>query len=73
MEWLAAHRRARTPSIVERLQRARGTDIEALADCYATQLHGISVQSRDGVSKERLLASIGPAMMPLALAVRDKA
>lgn len=80
MEWLAAHRRARTQSIVERLQLAaeqgqlaRGTDIKALADFYATQLHGISVQSRDGVSKERLLASIGPAMMPLAMAVRDGA
>ncbi|KVU60077.1 TetR/AcrR family transcriptional regulator [Burkholderia cepacia] len=80
MEWLAAHRRARTQSIAERLQLAaeqgqlaRGTDIKALADFYATQLHGISVQSRDGVSKERLLASIGPAMMPLVTAVRDGA
>ncbi|EIP86404.1 transcriptional regulator, TetR family protein [Burkholderia humptydooensis MSMB43] len=80
VEWLAAHRRARTQSIAERLrlateqgQLAPGTDIKALADFYATQLHGISVQSRDGVSKERLLASIGPAMMPLAMALRDMA
>lgn len=77
MEWLAAHRRARTRSIAERLQLATeqgqlvpGTDVNALADFYATQLHGISVQTRDGVSKERLLASIGPAMMPLVMAAR---
>ena len=61
----------RTPAARGRAgQLAQGTDIKALADFYATQLHGISVQSRDGVSKERLLASIGPAMMPLAMAVR---
>ena len=64
----------RTPAARGRAgQLAQGTDIKALADFYATQLHGISVQSRDGVSKERLLASIGPAMMPLAMAVRDGA
>jgi len=80
MEWLAAHRRARRSEehtselqSPEQGQLARGTDINALADFYATQLHGISVQSRDGVSKERLLAAIGPAMMPLAMAVRDSA
>ncbi|TCW83984.1 TetR family transcriptional regulator [Burkholderia sp. SRS-46] len=80
MEWLAELRRARTQSIVERLQQAMAqgqlkpaTDVKALADFYATQLHGISVQSRDGVSKDRLLASIGPAMMPLEMAVREKA
>jgi len=77
MEWLAEHRRARTQSILERLREALaqgqlkpGTDVGALADFYAAQLHGISVQSRDGVTKDRLLASIGPAMMPLDMALR---
>ncbi|WP_176039952.1 TetR/AcrR family transcriptional regulator [Burkholderia stabilis] len=77
MEWLAEHRRARTQSIAERLRAALaqgqlkpGTEVEALADFYATQLHGISVQSRDGVTKDRLLASLGPAMMPLEMALR---
>ncbi|AOR72260.1 TetR family transcriptional regulator [Burkholderia stabilis] len=77
MEWLAEHRRARTQSIAERLRAALaqgqlkpGTEVEALADFYATQLHGISVQSRDGVSKDRLLASLEPAMMPLEMALR---
>ncbi|PAJ78825.1 TetR/AcrR family transcriptional regulator [Burkholderia ubonensis] len=79
MEWLAEHRRARTQSIVERLQLALeqgqlkpATDVKALADFYATQLHGISVQARDGVTKERLLASIGPALAPLDMALHKK-
>ncbi|AOI72869.1 TetR/AcrR family transcriptional regulator [Burkholderia ubonensis] len=79
MEWLAEHRRARTQSIVERLQRALeqgqlkpATDVKALADFYATQLHGISVQSRDGVTKERLLASMGPALAPLDMALQRR-
>ncbi|KVN97862.1 TetR/AcrR family transcriptional regulator [Burkholderia ubonensis] len=79
MEWLAEHRRARTQSIVERLQRALeqgqlkpATDVKALADFYATQLHGISVQSRDGVTKERLLASMGPALAPLEMALQRR-
>ncbi|KVH78359.1 TetR family transcriptional regulator [Burkholderia ubonensis] len=79
MEWLAEHRRARTQSIVERLQRALeqgqlkpATDVKALADFYATQLHGISVQSRDGVTKERLLASTGPALAPLEMALQRR-
>ncbi|VWC21341.1 TetR family transcriptional regulator [Burkholderia arboris] len=77
MAWLTEHRRARTQSILERLREALaqgqlkpGTDVGALADFYAVQLHGISVQSRDGVSKDRLLAAVGPAMMPLDLALR---
>ncbi|OJA46193.1 TetR/AcrR family transcriptional regulator [Burkholderia ubonensis] len=79
MEWLAEHRRARTQSIVERLQRALeqgqlkpATDVKALADFYATQLHGISVQSQDGVTKERLLASMGPALAPLEMALQRR-
>src|SRR5256885_10899698 len=61
--WLAEHRRQRTQSLIDRLQRAldegelrAGTDVQALGDFYATQLHGISVQARDGVPRQRLLA-----------------
>ncbi|WP_088925373.1 TetR/AcrR family transcriptional regulator [Burkholderia multivorans] len=78
MDWLAAHRHARTHSIAERFKLAEkqgqfmpGTNVKALADFYAAQLHGISVQSRDGVPKERLLASVEPAMAPLKAATRE--
>jgi AcrR family transcriptional regulator len=70
--WLAEHRRARTLSIIDRLRLAvkRGelppaTDIEALGDLFAALLHGLSVQARDGVSRERLWALIPPAMQIL--------
>jgi AcrR family transcriptional regulator len=64
-EWLAEHRRARTASISRRLREAvksgelpAGMDVDALGDLYATALHGISVQARDGVTRKRLLATI---------------
>ncbi len=41
------------------------TDIAALGDLYGALLHGISVQARDGVSRARLQAMIGPAMLAL--------
>jgi AcrR family transcriptional regulator len=70
-EWLAEHRRARTASIVRRIQKAvqagelqAGTDATVLGDLYATALHGISVQARDGVSRRRLLL-----MVPMLLAL----
>ena len=66
--WLAEHRRQRTQSLIDRLQRAldegelrAGTDVQALGDFYATQLHGISVQARDGVPRQRLIAPVNPA------------
>jgi AcrR family transcriptional regulator len=72
MEWLAAHRRARTRSIVERLRKAvrngelsRDTDVMVLGDLLAALLHGISVQARDRVPKKRLLALIEPALQAL--------
>lgn len=72
-QWLAEHRRKRTDSLVERLRIAvaagelrEGTDAQALGDTYAAMLHGISVQARDGVPRERLLALIEPAMTLLA-------
>jgi AcrR family transcriptional regulator len=67
--WLAEHRRARTASIIDRLRNAistgelpMNTDVEALGDCFAALLHGLSVQARDGVPKKRLLALIAPVM-----------
>lgn len=71
MEWLAEHRRARTVSIVKRLKRAiregelpSKTDAQLLGDLYATALHGISAQARDGISRERLMAMI-PSLIAL--------
>lgn len=74
--WLAEHRRQRTQSLIDRLQRAldegelrAGTDVQALGDFYATQLHGISVQARDGVARERLLAAVQTALLLLDTAL----
>jgi AcrR family transcriptional regulator len=71
-EWLAQHRRARTVSIVERLNEAvrdgelkPGTDAEALGDYYATLMHGLSVQARDGVPNKRLHDLVTVAMQAL--------
>ncbi|MUL49012.1 TetR/AcrR family transcriptional regulator [Mycobacterium sp. CBMA293] len=68
-QWLAGHRRGRTDSLVERLRAAvamgelpEATDAQALGDAYAAVLHGISVQARDGIPRDRLLALIDPAM-----------
>ncbi|WP_263909973.1 TetR/AcrR family transcriptional regulator [Achromobacter sp. 79A6] len=76
MRWLTSHRKARTQSIIDRLEAAQrsgelkpGTDVQALGDYYAAVLHGLSVQARDGVSRARLLALIGPSMAPLAEAM----
>jgi hypothetical protein len=66
-EWLAGHRRARTATIVKLLKRSvrngelrKNTDAQALGDLCASVLHGVSVQARDGVSRERLLSVIPP-------------
>jgi hypothetical protein len=73
-EWLAQHRRKRTASIIARLKRAvasgelsKATDAESLGDFFATLLHGLSVQARDGVPKKRLVAFIPVAMQALEL------
>lgn len=70
-EWLSEHRRARTASIVRRIQQAvetgelpAGTDAAMLGDIYAATLHGISTQARDGVSRKRLLAMV-PTLLGL--------
>jgi AcrR family transcriptional regulator len=71
-DWLAEHRRERTASIIARLERAArdgemkaGTDAQALGDYCSALLHGLSVQARDGVTRERLLALIPTAMAAL--------
>lgn len=63
--WLAEHRRARTQSIIDRLQQAKRTgeiprhvDVAAIGDCCAALLHGLSVQARDGIDRHRLDAMV---------------
>ena len=70
--WLTKLRRAQTHAIIKRLEQALregelkpGTDPEALGDYFGTILHGLSVQARDGVSRERLLASNAVALETL--------
>ncbi|WP_058048006.1 TetR/AcrR family transcriptional regulator [Janthinobacterium sp. Ant5-2-1] len=79
-DWLAQHRRARTQAVIERLRAAQlagelkgEADVQALGDYYAALLHGLSVQARDGISAERLLALITPALAPLALEMKNQA
>lgn len=74
-EFLADYRRRRTASLVERLERAvtegelrPDTDAQALGDYYATVLHGLSVQARDGVSRKRLMATIPTALLAIQAA-----
>lgn len=71
-EFLAGYRRRRTASLVERLELAvtegelrPDADSQALGDYYATVLHGLSVQARDGVSRKRLLATIPTTMLAI--------
>jgi AcrR family transcriptional regulator len=71
-EWLAEHRRERTATIARRLKKSvrngelqRNTDAQALGDLCASVLHGVSVQARDGVSRERLLSVIPPLIAML--------
>ena len=47
--------------------------MQALGDYYAALLHGLSVQARDGIPAERLLALIRPAMAPLVLEMKNQA
>ncbi|KTC43847.1 MAG: TetR/AcrR family transcriptional regulator [Pseudomonas sp.] len=68
-QWLAEHRRARTASLVERLQAAVGSgelaghsDATSLGHYYSTVLHGLSVQARDGASAEQLRKVVALAM-----------
>lgn len=71
-DWLTEHRQLRTQGIIEQLHAAvlRGelapdTDANGLGDFFATLLHGLSVQARDGVSRERLEAAVRMALLVL--------
>ena len=76
--WLGDFRRRRTASIVQRLDQAvadgefpSGTDAQSIGDFFATMLHGISVQARDGVPRDRLLRMAAAAMTVLPRAHCD--
>ena len=69
--WLEEHRRARTAAIVARLQKAvrmgelaRRVDVKAVGNLCAIALHGISVQARDGSSRETLQKTV-PLLLSL--------
>jgi len=71
-KWLQEHRRQLTGSIIRRFrvaveqgELAMTQNPQTLGDLCATILHGISVQARDGVSKERLLAGVRMQMSVL--------
>lgn len=64
-QWLVERRRARTQSIIDRLEAARAcgdigaqVDTAAVGDCCAALLHGLSVQARDGTGAPRLKAAV---------------
>lgn len=72
-DWLAGRRREQTRSIIERLEQASqdgelapGRDLQALGDYLTTVMHGLSVQARDGIPRERLMA-----VADLAMAIFD--
>ena len=62
-DWLAERRLMQTNAIVARLEKAARdgelgpeTQVQAMGDSIAALLHGLSIQARDGVPPERLLA-----------------
>lgn len=66
---LTAIRRQAREDLRQRLQRGvmegdvpAGTDLDALASFYTTLLHGLSIQARDGASREALLAAVDCGM-----------
>ncbi|WP_455815217.1 TetR/AcrR family transcriptional regulator [Pseudomonas graminis] len=76
-EWLMQQRTRRTQGIVERMQQAAeagqliaGTEAENLGNYYATVLHGLSVQARDGVSREALYRVVECSLLLLQSALR---
>lgn len=78
-EFLAAYRVAVQKQLVQRLHRAvedgelaRDTDIGAVAEFYASLLHGIAVRARDGASGTDLRAAVhfAPRVSQLCAAPR---
>lgn len=75
--WLTEHRRRRTVSLREYFQKAKEkgeldgeTDTGTLGDLCAIILHGLSVQARDGVTREKLLATVPLVLTGLQASVK---
>ncbi|MFJ0628917.1 TetR/AcrR family transcriptional regulator, partial [Bordetella bronchiseptica] len=67
--WLGEHRRDMQALILRRLEQGRrdgeigpDADLAALAAFYATVLHGMSIQARDGADRAALQAVARQAM-----------
>jgi len=78
--WLAEHRRARTHSLIDRLRQAKQSgelpaivDEVAIGDCCATLLHGLSVQARDGIGRQRLDAMVSAFLQAFDAMVAENA
>jgi AcrR family transcriptional regulator len=72
MKWLAECRRERDRAILDRLNAAAAggeiiarADTRTLADHFGAVMSGLSVQARDGLSRDRLLALIPAAIAAL--------
>jgi AcrR family transcriptional regulator len=72
MKWLAECRRERNRAIRDRLDAAAAggeliarANTQALADHFGAVMSGLSVQARDGLSRDRLLALIPAAIAAL--------
>ncbi|MGA5467661.1 TetR/AcrR family transcriptional regulator [Streptomyces arboris] len=68
-EYLAGWRRRAVAELEARLEQAvsegelaAGTDVRSIAAFYATVLHGLSVEARDGVPLERLSSTVDHAV-----------
>lgn len=68
-EFLAGWRRRAVAELEARLEQAAlegelasGTDVRSVAAFYATVLHGLSVEARDGVPLERLSSTVDHAV-----------
>ncbi|MFJ8842050.1 TetR/AcrR family transcriptional regulator [Streptomyces cyaneofuscatus] len=68
-EYLAGWRRRAVAELEARLEQAvsegelaPGTDVRSIAAFYATVLHGLSVEARDGVPLERLSSTVDHAV-----------
>ncbi|MFI8146849.1 TetR/AcrR family transcriptional regulator [Acinetobacter sp. ABJ_C5_2] len=72
LEWMKAQRIARGQSLIDRFVQAKSdgqlvaeADPKILGQYYALVLHGLSVQARDGYSKEELATVISFALQNL--------
>ncbi|MET4923050.1 TetR/AcrR family transcriptional regulator [Streptomyces sp. PSRA5] len=79
-ESLARRRRDTVAALEERLRRAAdegelpaGTDVVAVAAFYATVLHGLSVEARDGAHPTKLKSAVRTALAAWPLLVRQPA